>query len=288
MLAVYDPHAGVSRPFESFEILSEVGPRFLLRSWTGTPFSFHYTSARTEREDEIPESVRRAWAFFQETMPTPPRERTGGPESTVALSALPGLDLPPPPLFESLDEPRLKAVFIAGAPGKVSRSIRDAMFSGTGLQAIERDVHLERLLREVSRPYPAATTVAVREHNPQIKAAALRQHTIQRQGLLVDSTGWDYVRVEEAVRRLRKAGYDCYTVFLQRGPSIQEGAAKSRTAYARLFGAANFFGITTEDVPEQTWKSVTSFKLRSIGHKILSRPVENCIGLRWIAGQNGA
>lgn len=305
--AVYDPHAFCHRPLDSFVERSRVGAYSLLEG-KGL-FVLHHATGRSLRLSEIPQDLHDSWKHFKPTLIESVKlsvERYKISENLDGLSDFSNN------LNEGLDDQNiLKACFIAGSGGSGKSAITDGMFAGLGMKVINQDIHLERFLAAAKIPLKdVGIHYAIQKKAQRLKNSELRQYALSRLGLLIDSTGWDYDRIAEPLKKLRKLGYDCYMVFVStdletalarnkaRGAAggrevpdsfietAWKGAHANLIKYRKLFGAKNLFVIDNDaDIPEQTWKSVVVPKLRKLANKILTRELVNPRGIRWIEMQ---
>jgi predicted ABC-type ATPase len=212
-------------------------------------------------------------------------------------------------LLEGLEDPNLlKAVFIVGSGGSGKSSVAKAMFAGTGMKMIDADRHLERFLKDAKIPlkdvglhYDLFTKAR------DLRGKELRHYAQRRMGLLIDSTGWDYPRVAEPAKKLRKLGYDVYMVYVKVGldtaldrnkargaaggrevpdsfiTTAHQGAEKNLASFITLLGNENVFVVDNDkDVPATTWDSLVAPALRRIGDKIAAKPLKNPLGKAWI------
>lgn len=203
----------------------------------------------------------------------------------------------------------LKAIFVVGAAGSGKSSIAKTMFSGRGLKFVDQDKHLQRFLSDRNVPL---SKVGDAPYKVFKKAQGLAHkerdaYARQRLGLIIDSTGWDYPRVEEPVKKLRELGYDCYLIAVtvsletamkrnwdrgQAGGRLVPKHAIRRTfsglernlpKYVRLFGHKNTT-IISNDTPiaANQWKTVVAPALARAGDKILAKPIKNAAGRDWL------
>jgi predicted ABC-type ATPase len=205
------------------------------------------------------------------------------------------------------DKHTLKAIFVAGSGGAGKGVVADAMFAATGMKVINPDKHLERFMKAAKIPLQDVGMSGFFYKARDLKDRELRQYAGRRLGLVIDGTGWDYSRIADPVGKLRKLGYDVYMVFVQasletalrrnseRGEKggrkvpdrfIEDawrGAMKNVKRYTELFGKKNMFVIDNDaDITPQKWKSVVSPRLRTIGNRILNRPIRNKKGQAWM------
>lgn len=217
------------------------------------------------------------------------------------------------PVQEGVDDMNiLKAVFMAGAGGSGKGRVAAALAGGAGLKVINADTHLERLLKDAEIPMKdVGMHYGLFNKARDLRNKELRQYAMRRLGLLIDSTAWEYSRIAEPVKKLRRLGYDVYMVFvttsldtalsrnIARGQAggrdvpdsfvatAHRGAHENMPDYLRLFGHRNFFLIDNDrDMPDAAWDKVVGQRAAKIGREILTRPIRNPAGLDWIAKQS--
>jgi predicted ABC-type ATPase len=217
-------------------------------------------------------------------------------------------------LNESADDPTaLKAIFLTGSGGAGKGVIGAEMFAGTGLKVINQDIHLERLLKKAAVPLSqAGSRYDLFQKARDYRNMELEQYGKARLGLLIDSTGWEYSRIAQPYRRLKKLGYDCYMIVVRVSlpTALRRNELRAKTGgrgvpasyvdtawrglednllrYRKLFGARRFFVIDNDkDVSPEQWASQVVPKLEALGRKILAIPVHNPVGINWLAaGKN--
>jgi predicted ABC-type ATPase len=207
----------------------------------------------------------------------------------------------------------LKAVFVVGLGGSGKSRIAQAMFSGRGLKVINQDKHLEAIYKEEG--LPLSDIGGSYSHFKKAQSLARKERdtfATQRLGLVIDSTGWDYDRIERPVRRLRALGYDVFMVVVRvsyetalsrnlvRGQaggrlvptsSIQQqyrGLKRSVPLYRTLFGKNNLVVIDNDaPITQGDWAQFVAPALASEGDRFLARPIRNRTGRKWIASRLG-
>ncbi len=206
------------------------------------------------------------------------------------------------------DKHVLKVIFLAGAGGAGKGAVADAMFAGTGMKVVNADKHLERFLKELKIPFSeVGGEYGLFRKARDLMQKEMRHYALARLGLIVDSTGWEYNRIADPLKKFRKLGYDAFMVFVDTsletalarnkaraakgGRKVPDsfvkdawhGSQRNKKKFAKLFGKKRFFLIDNDkDVEKQTWTSVITPKLRSLSNRILRAAVKNKIGVAWL------
>ena len=306
-MKIHDPYASVSLDLDECLLLEDTDDGFtpVASTLPGHWFALDYRSGATFKLDELPES---ACSRVME------RTTENAVLDGIQYYALSDTALETPTITEAFlsegvqDEHTLKAIFLAGAGGAGKSKVADAMFAGTGLKVINADAHLERLMHAAGKPLKdVGGEYGMFRDARDLRNLEIKKYGRLRLGLIVDSTGWAFNRIDKPVQRFKALGYDCYMVFVttalktalnrnkargdvggRRIPSsfvddAWTGAHKNIEKYRQLFGAKNFFLIDNDkDLDDKTWTSLIAPAVRKVANKILRRPLKNAKGKKWL------
>jgi len=207
------------------------------------------------------------------------------------------------------DPAALRAVFIAGSGASGKGFVGRQIFTARdGFHTVNADTHLERLLKKKGiAPKDVGKHYGLFTKARDLRHAELGVRASVRQGMVIDSTGWDYPRIANPKKALENLGYDTYMVVIMttletaRKRNKDRGASGGREVpqsyiddahrglmdnlgrYMRLFGAGRIFIIDNDDdlTPRQ-FQQIVGAKLKQIRKKIMNKPIKNPLGVKWL------
>lgn len=205
------------------------------------------------------------------------------------------------------DENILKAFFLSGSSGSGKSYVSQNVFGGTGLKVVNSDDIFEYLMIKNDIDFDLDKTPEnwnrsqeVREKAKKLTTSRSVNYLKSRLGLIIDGTGRDYDNINNDVKRLKELGYDCYMVFVNTSleVALERNRARPRKVpneiatqiwnevqnnigkFQNLFSGDNFI-IVDNSEPNPDVLRRTTQKVRAI----LSRPVKNPIGKKWIVDE---
>ena len=123
-------------------------------------------------------------------------------------------------LQEGVYDPGIfKAFFMAGGPGSGKSFISLNTFAGTGLKSVNSDNAFEASLRKANLSAKMPDEEAyfrdiIRHSAKRVAVKMLDQYINGRLGVVIDSTGRDYGKIQSDYNKLSALGYDCYMIFV--------------------------------------------------------------------------
>jgi len=200
----------------------------------------------------------------------------------------------------------LKAFFTAGGPGSGKSYVTGraglGKFSPMGVKIVNSDAQYEKLLTDAGIAMTPENIFSpkgqeIRGRAKELTKAMQSGYIAGRLGLLIDGTGKDYEKIQLTSNSLRKIGYDTYMIFINTSLDVaqQRNAERARSLdekqvtkmwnavqqnigkFQRHFGRKNMILIDNNDVGQNIIDD-----LYVQVKKIISDPVRNTIGLKWI------
>jgi len=123
-------------------------------------------------------------------------------------------------LTEGVNDPHIfKAVFMAGCPGAGKSYVSKALFGGSGLRVVNTDQALEYLMAkhglDPTMPDEEEEERDIqRRHAKQLTSMRQRNYVDGRLGLIIDGTGKDDGKIQNAKKELEDLGYETKMVFV--------------------------------------------------------------------------
>ena len=211
-------------------------------------------------------------------------------------------------LQEGVYDPGIfKAFFMAGGPGSGKSFISQNTFAGTGLKSVNMDPAFEAALRKANLSAKMPDEEAyfrdiIRQSAKRVAGKMLDQYVNGRLGVVVDSTGRDYGKIQKDYNMLKALGYDCYMIFVNTSlpVALERNQIRSRTIpeyivksswekvqsnigkFQRMFGQANFI-IVDNNRSDKELVSQTLANCDRLVRRYMRAPVKNFIAKNWIA-----
>jgi shikimate kinase len=123
-------------------------------------------------------------------------------------------------LTEGVNDPHIfKAVFMAGCPGAGKSYVSKALFGGSGLRVVNTDQALEYLMAkhglDPTMPDEEKEERDIqRRHAKQLTSTRQQNYVDGRLGLIIDGTGKDDGKIQNAKKELENIGYETRMVFV--------------------------------------------------------------------------
>lgn len=217
-------------------------------------------------------------------------------------------------LAEGIHDPHiLKAIFFAGGAGSGKTFIAETAFKGLGLKFLSSDAHLERAMKRagLSTKTDMGSDAVQRPGGLRAQAKAKESGQMDlwlrgRLGLVLETTGQNLSNVRKRMNLLRKAGYDCYAIFVNTSLEVAQArnqerarslpttvvdqiwkdAQKHKAELKKLVGSKNFEEVVNDEVlsPREVRAELVP-RLHRLALRLLQRPVSNPIGQAWMAEQ---
>ena len=236
------------------------------------------------------------------------------------------------------DKGIFKAVFMAGGPGSGKTYIKGQLFgipegganvSVNGLKSVNSDreymfllkkygfdptmlatyeKHNPELFKHLSAPMKAGGS-GLRDFAQDLKAQRKKGYMAGKLGMVIDSTGSNFKKVQRQKKELEEQGYDCYMVFVM---TSLETALKRNTMRAEkgerelppklvkqswnetrknLGGLKALFGSNFKQVDNDKHLSPKDAKhafsnlVKGYANSWVNEPIKNPIGRKWVQDQ---
>jgi predicted kinase len=206
------------------------------------------------------------------------------------------------------DKNILKVIFLAGGPGSGKSFVSGKVTAGQGMKFINSDTYFEHLLKKakLSMDLPSLSPDDRARANDLFLSAKDKMEKTQknyldgRLGVIFDGTGSNYELIASLRQQCEDLGYDTYMLFVNTSldVALDRNNKRERTVdpdivtnswnavqrnigkFQNLFGSQNFIVVDNdkfnENVLNKVWKQINN---------ILSKPVKNPIGKKWIDSQ---
>lgn len=210
-------------------------------------------------------------------------------------------------LHEGVYDPAIfKAFFLAGSAGSGKGYVGGATLGGHGLITVNSDAAFEHALQKagLSMKLEDEPEEAWQPLRARAKEVTLHKHANlvnERLGIVLDSTGDSYGKIQNQKHALDSVGYDCYMIFVntsldvalarnkKRARSIDNEVAEkmwhqvqaNKNHFQSLFG--NHFIEVHNNNPSQDDLALAAKWVRGY----VNKPVTNPIALKWIHDQLG-
>ena len=211
-------------------------------------------------------------------------------------------------LQEGVYDPGIfKAFFMAGGPGSGKSFISQNTFAGTGLKSVNMDPAFEAALRKANLSSKMPDEEAyfrdiIRQSAKRVAGKMLDQYVNGRLGVVVDSTGRDYGKIQKDYNMLKALGYDCYMIFVNTSlpVALERNQIRSRTIpeyivksswekvqsnigkFQRMFGQTNFI-VVDNNRSDKELVSQTLANCDRLVRRYMRAPIKSFIAKNWIA-----
>lgn len=228
-------------------------------------------------------------------------------------------------LNEGVNDPNiLKAFFMAGGPGSGKSFVAGEVFGfdksgmtsvsyATGLKVINSDAAFEMLLKEggfdlgklgeyLDDKNVVGDINKIRSEAKGLTKSRQALYMAGRLGLIIDGTGKDFGKIEQAKKNLESLGYDTHMVFVNTSKevAIERNQKRARKLsdkmvidmwnavqenlgkFQNLFGKGSDIIIVDNTSYEDPKPLIDASKFIN---KMLKRPIQNRIGKQWIESQ---
>ena len=209
-------------------------------------------------------------------------------------------------LNEGVYDPGIfKAFFLAGGPGSGKSYVQKKTTGGMGLKVVNSDDIYEKMLKDAGMDTTPEDIYSDKgqEIRGRAKATTKRMQSnflMGRLGVVIDSAGKDFEKIQRQAAALKQLGYDTYMIFVNTSEEVaqQRNQERKRTlprdevtkmwngvqrnigAFQRFFGNKNFIILdnngANDDVLDMVFKRV---------RKLVTTPVKNYIAKQWIANE---
>ena len=221
------------------------------------------------------------------------------------------------------DKGIFKAVFMAGGPGSGKSFVAKSLYgipdnihiSIKGMKMVNQDKEFKYLLKKYGfntaflDKYPEGSydePVGLRDFAKDLSKQRMQGYMNGKLGMVIDSTGSKFAKVQKQKKELEKQGYDCYMVFvmtslevaLQRNTARAEKGERElpknivvnswKEARKNLGGLKALFGSNFKKVdndkhlnPKQA-KHAFSSLVKGYANKWANEPIKNPIGKQWV------
>ena len=211
-------------------------------------------------------------------------------------------------LQEGVYDPGIfKAFFMAGGPGSGKSFISLNTFAGTGLKSVNSDNAFEASLRKANLSAKMPDEEAyfrdiIRHSAKRVAVKMLDQYINGRLGVVIDSTGRDYGKIQSDYNKLSALGYDCYMIFVNTSlpVALERNQIRSRTIpeyivksswekvqtnigkFQRMFGQSNFI-VVDNNRSDKELVSQTLAGCDRLVRRYMRAPIKNFIAKNWMA-----
>ena len=211
-------------------------------------------------------------------------------------------------LQEGVYDPGIfKAFFMAGGPGSGKSFISQNTFAGTGLKSVNMDPAFESALKKANLSTKMPDEEAyfrdiIRQSAKRIAGKMLDQYINGRLGVVIDSTGRDYGKIQQDYNKLSALGYDCYMIFVNTSlpVALERNQIRSRTIpeyivksswekvqsnigkFQRLFGQEKFI-VVDNNRSDKELVTATLAGCDRLVRRNMRAPVKSHIAKNWIA-----
>ena len=211
-------------------------------------------------------------------------------------------------LQEGVYDPGIfKAFFMAGGPGSGKSFISQNTFAGTGLKSVNMDPAFEAALKKanLSAKMPDEESYfrdIIRQGAKRIAGKMLDTYINGRLGVVIDSTGRDYGKIQQDYNKLSALGYDCYMIFVNTSlpVALERNQIRSRTIpeyivksswekvqsnigkFQRMFGQTNFI-VVDNNRSDKELVSQTLANCDRLVRRYMRAPIKSFIARTWMA-----
>ena len=211
-------------------------------------------------------------------------------------------------LQEGVYDPGIfKAFFMAGGPGSGKSFISQNTFAGTGLKSVNMDPAFEAALRKANLSAKMPDEEAyfrdiIRQSAKRVAGKMLDTYINGRLGVVIDSTGRDYGKIQQDYNKLSALGYDCYMIFVNTSlpVALERNQTRSRTIpeyivksswekvqsnigkFQKMFGQQNFI-IVDNNRSDKELVSQTLANCDRLVRRYMRAPIKSFIARTWMA-----
>ena len=210
-------------------------------------------------------------------------------------------------LQEGVYDPGIfKAFFMAGGPGSGKSFISQNTFAGTGLKSVNMDPAFEAALRKANLSAKMPDEEAyfrdiIRQSAKRVAGKMLDTYINGRLGVVIDSTGRDYGKIQQDYNKLSALGYDCYMIFVNTSlpVALERNQTRSRTIpeyivksswekvqsnigkFQRLFGQSNFI-VVDNNRSDKELVSQTLQNCDRLVRRYMRQPIKSYLAKTWM------